>query len=225
MALYALDLTFFRKRSNEWTEQKEEMLRKHPRVVLHQQAILANLCDTAAANEQAGDQLEDCASLDTSPGLFPFPYFSDQEDGEGGEGGGRPLPSIKFLDEAEEKAMDARCWGESSVRDPGMEAGKWNLHLDPMSAVRQTDAHGFGPMPWASKGGSYGTPVHGQRCEEVGSRAGQQQASAMYQGVCPVSSRGKQRPYFRGGRPVQEPLIRHSQPKPWMSRRRPAYVP
>ena len=93
MALCTLDLSFFRKWPSEWTEQKEEMLRKRPRVVLHQQAILANLCDTEATSEHAGDQLDDGASLDTSPGLLPFPYFSDQEDGEG-SGGGDPCPTL-----------------------------------------------------------------------------------------------------------------------------------
>ena len=225
MAHYALDVSFFRKWSSEWTAQKEEMLRTHPQMVLHQQAILTALDDAEDKTEHASAQLDDGASLDTSPGLFPLPYFSDQETSE--EGGERPLSRPQSMeDEAVEDAEKPSDWGEDLVHNLGGTAdNKGNLAQEPLSAVQRDGAQRVGLMPLTSQGGGHGKPTKVAPHVKNDSQAGQQREQVESRKERHANSQAKPGPYNREWRPMTAPLVRHSRPRPWMSRQCPAYVP
>ena len=70
---YALDLAFFKGGNKDWSEDREQFLCAHPLIALQQQRIWADI--TGSTSPASGNRRESGGSLETSPGLFPFPYF------------------------------------------------------------------------------------------------------------------------------------------------------
>ena len=78
---YSLDLDFFRRQNlnlnQEWTAVRGMFLRDHPLLAMQQEQMWAEYnCPMSSAPHSCRDSV---GSLETSPGLLPFPYL--QEDG------------------------------------------------------------------------------------------------------------------------------------------------
>ena len=225
METYTIDLDHYLKKSSKQMLSKEEVLRENPQLALRQHAIFSALCAEQELMEgDVDEEQEEIASLDTSPGLFPYPYFSEDED----------LPLVDETDpEMEGTPTGAVCGPDATgTQDTGTElsvvsekgecplAIKKNLEMSSPPELKCSPASKQ-PKAKENMGSLASEPVPAHQGWPL-----KAEYPAPKEGPWFSPPFGPRKgPYNVMRRPVIAPLVRCSQPRKWGSWRAPAYIP